>query len=160
MRAQCAVFVLLLTAVCHAEEKASWIKREGFGSAGCGFGSMLMGPDGNQILAATTNTTSGSQTFGISSGSLNCRRDQVVIVGREIPMYIEVNRMALANDAARGQGETLAGLASLMSCDEHDVGEILKKNYKKIFVETHMRPERIQANIIRVISESDILCGG
>src|SRR5690348_10000976 len=46
----------------------------GYGVAGCGFGSMLFGkqPGFIQVLAATTNGTFGSQTFGISTGTSNC----------------------------------------------------------------------------------------
>ena len=42
---------------------------------GCGLGSMAFeGNDGliSQVSAATTNGTSGNQTFGITSGTSNC----------------------------------------------------------------------------------------
>ncbi|HEY8553803.1 MAG TPA: DUF3015 family protein [Burkholderiales bacterium] len=47
----------------------------------CGWGSKLF--DGQrgvvpQVLAATTNGTFGSQTFGISSGTSGCTQDGVV----------------------------------------------------------------------------------
>ena len=45
-----------------------------YGDAGCGFGSMIFGNQAGfmQVFAATTNGTSGSQTFGITTGTLNC----------------------------------------------------------------------------------------
>ena len=46
---------------------------EDYGSAGCGLGSLVFKQnDGTQILAATTNGTFGSQTFGITFGTSNC----------------------------------------------------------------------------------------
>ena len=44
-----------------------------YGPAGCGLGSMIFDPDSGftQIFAATTNGTSGNQTFGISTGTSN-----------------------------------------------------------------------------------------
>ncbi|MGZ7153809.1 DUF3015 family protein, partial [Streptococcus pyogenes] len=46
------------------------------GPAGCGLGSTYVFPDANQwwqhVLAATTNGTSGNQTFGMTSGTLGC----------------------------------------------------------------------------------------
>jgi len=46
-----------------------------YGMAGCGLGSIAFGNDQTmfkQVLAATTNGTFGTQTFGITSGTSNC----------------------------------------------------------------------------------------
>src|SRR3954464_7446787 len=45
-----------------------------YGTAGCGLGSLVFGDQKGaiQILAATTNTTFGTQTFGITTGTSNC----------------------------------------------------------------------------------------
>ncbi len=101
----------------------------GIGPAGCGLGNTVFGKD-NQVLAATTNGTSGNQTFGITSGTSNCGEGGMA----GINMFIENNKVALENDAARGQGETVATLASMMGCQ--DVGAFattLKSNYGEIF---------------------------
>ncbi|WP_155723958.1 DUF3015 family protein [Bdellovibrio bacteriovorus] len=152
---------LLVSGVAHAQKKGgllSQVSGQGYGSAGCGFGSIVMGSDGNQVLAATTNGTSGSQTFGISTGTLNCQQDGIFKSGREVPAFIEVNKLALANDAARGQGETLAGLANLMGCNSSAFAPVMKKNYNKIFVETNMQPAAIEANINAVVAQNNV-CG-
>lgn len=151
--------VLFVSGVAHAKKGLlAEASGQGYASAGCGFGSILMGQDGNQILAATTNGSSGSQTFGISTGTLNCQQDAIFKSGKEVPAFIEVNKVALANDAARGQGETLAGLASLMNCDVKAMSSTMKKNYNKIFVETNMQPAAIEANINQVVASNGI-CG-
>ncbi|HEX9605003.1 MAG TPA: DUF3015 family protein, partial [Myxococcales bacterium] len=64
-----------------------------------------------QILAATTNGTFGSQTFGISSGTSNCVEAGSNRQGTRT--FIEGNREALAKDAARGSGETITTLSAM-----------------------------------------------
>ncbi len=125
-----------------------------YGEAGCGLGSVVMGKDGNQVLASTTNDTSGTQTFGISSGTSNCVDGGTVAINREVPMFIEVNRIALAKDSARGQGETLAGLAQLMGCQEHAFGHAMKANYDAIFVKTSMQPTAIRTGIENMVQKN------
>ena len=85
-----------------------------YGAAGCGLGSIVMGKSGNQVIASTTNGTSGSQTFGITSGTSNC----VDHHGQKMSLtpYIETNQQQLLSEMAKGRGEALAGLAHLMGC--------------------------------------------
>src|SRR5690348_11977029 len=57
-----------------------------YGMAGCGLGSLVFGPNDApvaQVLAATTNGTFASQTFGISSGTSNCFSGGVLRAERE-----------------------------------------------------------------------------
>ena len=50
------------------------ISAGGYGSAGCGLGAIVFGskPGMIQVLAATTNATFYSQTFGITTGTSEC----------------------------------------------------------------------------------------
>src|SRR6476620_4123342 len=76
-----------------------------YGMAGCGLGSLIFGPvntPGAQILAATTNATFGSQTFGITSGTSNCVSGGVVALDREQTAFAEVNFNDLKRDMASG----------------------------------------------------------
>lgn len=123
-----------------------------YGESGCGLGSIIMGKDGSQVLSATSNATSYSQLFGISSGTSNCIEDGAVKAGSAVPMFIEVNKSALAKDAARGEGETLVTLAQLMGCNSKSLGAALKSNYKKIFVESDMDPRQIETGINSAVS--------
>ena len=88
----------------------------GYGTAGCGLGSLVFGDKEGmvQILAATTNVTFGSQTFGITSGTSNC--DGTKGGESSSRVFIETNREAIAKDIAKGQGETLSSLTSLAGC--------------------------------------------
>ncbi|MES3036591.1 MAG: DUF3015 family protein [Bdellovibrionota bacterium] len=127
---------------------AAQAQSNNFGEAGCGLGSIVMGKNDNQIIAATLNAT-GMQSFGITSGTSNCTDSGAVNSAQAVPVYIEVNKLALAKDAARGQGETLAGLAQLMGCDAKAFGTALKSNYNSIFVDTGMQPAAIQTQIVK-----------
>jgi len=121
----------------------------GYGDAGCGLGAMVLGSEKGwtQVFAGTTNGTSGSQTFGITSGTSNCTDGGAVSMEKQVPHYVEVNRFALAKEAARGGGETVAGLANLMGCKADTFGANLQKNYDNVFVKTNMEASKIEATI-------------
>src|SRR5216684_3971141 len=72
--------------------------------AGCGLGYMLLSNKDNekvtQVLGATTNGTSGSQTFGISSGTSGCTEDGTVKLARATEVFAEVNFGSLQKDMA------------------------------------------------------------
>lgn len=115
------------------------------GESGCGLGYELLGKNGNQVLSATTNGTSWSQMFGISSGTSGCVDNGAIAENKQVPAFIEANKSSLAIDAARGQGETLAGLAQLMGCKVESFAPAMKSQYNKIFVETGMNAAAIEA---------------
>lgn len=119
----------LLTLALVLFGSSAYAASAGIGPAGCGLGNVVFGKD-NQVLAATTNGSSG-QVFAITSGTSNCG-DMSGMAG--MTMFIENNQVALENDAARGQGETVATLASMMGCqDVNAFGSTLKSNYGSIF---------------------------
>src|SRR5688572_24436401 len=83
---------------------------DGYGTAGCGLGSILFGdkPGIIQVLAATTNGTFGTQTFGITTGTSNC--EDTAASAQNTKAFVQANREAVAKDIARGSGETIASL--------------------------------------------------
>jgi hypothetical protein len=113
-----------------------------------------MGSKDGQVLAATTNGSSYTQMFGITSGTSNCTDGGTVRSSYQVPLFIEVNRVALAKDAARGEGETLAGLAQLMGCQAKSFGPALKSNYDAIFVKTGMQPTAIRSGIETMVQKN------
>jgi hypothetical protein len=105
-----------------------------YGAAGCGLGSIVLGskPGFMQVFAATTNGTSASQTFGITSGTSNCASTSSG--GMAAKSFIETNREAFAKDVSRGSGETIASLATLSGCSNvQGVAQNLQRNFKTIF---------------------------
>ena len=99
----------------------STARAQGYGMAGCGLGSLLFGKDNSklmQILAATTNGTLGNQTFGITSGTLNCIEGGVVKAEREQAAFAEINFRDLKRNMAMGGGEFLSSFSTLLGCEE------------------------------------------
>lgn len=109
---------LVLAAVVVALFPVSNSFAQGYGNGpGCGFGAMIF--QGNkkivhQVLASTTNASFGSQTFGISSGTLGCTNDGIVKNEEKVNVFADVNLDSLSQEMAQGKGEHLASLASLM----------------------------------------------
>jgi len=89
--------------------------------AGCGLGYILLSNKDNdkvtQVLGATTNGT-GVQTFGISSGTSGCTQDGAVKVARATEVFVEVNLDSIRQDMAKGEGEYVNTLASLLGATE------------------------------------------
>ncbi len=114
--------------------------KRSYGLAGCGLGSIAFGDSemvSAQIMAATTNGSTGNQAFGISSGTSGCTADDDVAAAptvERIQYFVDANHSSLIKEAARGEGETLASLSTLVGCQNTKVlGQAMKANYKKVF---------------------------
>ncbi len=148
MKALVAVCVVLGLGQAQAAGKKKALVDEyagqGYGMAGCGLGSVVFGdkPGMIQILAGTTNNVSGSQTFGISSGTLNCGESGK---SAKAEQFIDVNKVTLENDMARGQGESLQSLAQVLECKNADFSSDMKSNYNQAFPNGGASAQQIEA---------------
>lgn len=107
-----------------------------YGMAGCGLGSIVMGKKGSQVSAGTTNGSSGSQTFGISTGTSNCKTDKVATAMMEQEQFLLTNLVVLQKEMAQGGGETVAALGETFGCQgaARDVAaKVLTDNHDAIF---------------------------
>lgn len=100
---------------------------QGYGVAGCGLGSIVFGdkPGMIQVVAATLNST-GYQTFAITTGTSNCGESGK---SARATQFIEVNKVSLENDLARGAGEAIVALSEVMGCQNADFTMQLKSSY-------------------------------
>ncbi len=119
--------VVLLAGSCFAG------KHKNYGLAGCGLGSMMMGPTGSQVLAGTTNSSTYNQLFGITSGTSNCAEDGVALADREKEYFAEANFESLKQEMAQGKGENLEAFASLMGCSSQTFASAAQGHYNAIF---------------------------
>jgi hypothetical protein len=110
-----------------------------------------------QIFAATTNAT-GTQTFGITSGTSNCDDSDTGTASTRV--FVEANRVALAKDISRGSGETIAGLASLAGCtDAKAVGTALQHNFGAIFPSATTSDDAVTDAIVSTLkSDASLSC--
>ena len=144
----------------HAEESTesskSWSRP--YGSAGCGWGSQLMGRSGGQISASTTNESSGTQIFGITSGTSNCVDSPNDEVAQRMDRFIVVNVGEVAGDISRGNGETIVNIAHLMGCSNSEVvGSTLQRNFHEIFPTAKIAPNEVTDSIISVVKTNESL---
>lgn len=127
-------------------------KADGYGTAGCGLGSIVFGnkPGIVQVLAATTNGTFGTQTFGITTGTSNCKDSAPSVVSAKA--FIQANREALAKDVARGQGETISSLTTLAGCSsDKAVGTQLQQDFKQIFPTEKVTDIQVSDSIVSTL---------
>jgi len=128
---------ILIAVVVSALPAFAFAQQNNIGS--CGWGAKLF--DGQsgiapQVLAVTTNGTSGNQTFGITTGTSGCTQDGVVKSSWKTAMFIDGNKDRLARDMSIGNGETLDSLAHLIGVREEDratFGRIMQANVSLIF---------------------------
>lgn len=118
---------------------------------GCGLGSVIIQNPNNAILyalQATFNSTSANQTFGISSGTLNCQKTELVSNEKALN-FANANADALSNEIALGQGEYLDTLLALLDIQNNDeFKEKLRANYIAIYKDKNTQG----ANIVDAIS--------
>jgi hypothetical protein len=131
-----------------------------YGPAGCGLGSLIFEPNSGftQIFAATTNGTFGNQTFGITSGTSNCAGGSGGSASAKA--FVETNRVALAKDIARGQGETIDSLSRLAGCRASGaVGSSLQRRFDQIFTNASASDSQVGENVIEALrSDAALAC--
>lgn len=127
--------------------------------AGCGVGSAVFNGQRGvapQVLAMTTNGTF-MNTVAVSFGTSGCTQDGVVSSSWKISMFIDGTRVALARDAAAGQGENLDALAVVMGVKADDraaFAAAIKSNFSTVFAN-----ENVAANLKEVLASNDRLSG-
>ena len=124
----------------------------GNSNTGCGLGSMVIKNQDTvlmQVLAATTNGTSGNQTFGITSGSLNCTKPTKIAMNDQAQKYVASNMDSIAVEVAAGQGENLDTLLSLMHVENKTLAASkLKANFSNIYSSADVTSAQVVDGIV------------
>ncbi|WP_457623639.1 DUF3015 family protein [Persephonella sp.] len=125
-------------------------------NTGCGLGYMIFKDQPStvlfEILAVTTNGTSGNQTFGISSGTLECKQPAKVVKNDRLFKFVSENMDQLASDIASGNGETLDTVSELMNipAEKRDLFySKLQQNFENIYSSENVQ----SADVIDRIAE-------
>lgn len=130
---------------------------------GCGVGAMIFkGQQGvlPQTLAGTTNGTLANQLFGISSGTLGCEQDGIVLKEHERDLYAAANLGHLKRDMARGGGEYLSALASLMEiapADRAAFYSLAQDRYAAVAGGAELTAGELLRNLDREMAEDAVL---
>lgn len=150
----------IITILAFAAVLPSVAMAAGDSVGGCGVGSMIFkGQSGiaPQILAVTTNGSSGNQTLGITTGTLGCSPNGTVHSNMKTAMFIENNKAKLARDMSVGNGETLASLSHLMGVEAKDqvaFNRVTKDNMSRIFAADNVATVQI-IDALRDVLASD-----
>jgi hypothetical protein len=138
------VAVAALSAFAHASQN----------DAGCGLGAQLFKENRpvDQILAATTNGCSGTQTFGITTGTLGCSSGGLIKSSAEREVFTATNLRALEKELAAGQGQYSASLAALSGCKSAEFSAFAKAHYEKIVTSEKTGAIELLSNIDREIA--------
>ncbi len=124
-------------------------------NTGCGLGSMLIPNQdtvATQVLATTTNGTFGNQTFGITSGSLNCTKPFKLVMNEKAQKFVASNMDSIAEEIAAGKGENLDTLLSMMKVEDKELAASkLKANFSKIYSSSNVDSATLIDNIATVL---------
>jgi len=133
---------------------------------GCGLGKELWGNANNQksigvqVLAATTNGTSGNQTFGISSGTSGCTNNGTLFSEYKVTVFASANFDNLSQDMARGGGEYLVSLAELLNIPQEnraDFYSLAQTQYRGMIQSGKNTPAAMLASLDNGISSHPTL---
>ncbi|MDO9266948.1 MAG: DUF3015 family protein [Sulfurimonas sp.] len=117
---------------------------------GCGLGSLIIKDDSTAVmlaLQATTNGIFGNQTFGITSGTLGCKKTQFVMNERA-EEFVASNMDQLAKEIAIGHGESVDTLAELLKIsDKATFSASLQANYNSIYASQNATMADVLDNI-------------
>ncbi len=117
---------------------------------GCGLGSIIIANGDSAVmlaLQATTNGTSGNQTFGITSGTSGCKKTKFVMNERA-EEFVASNMDQLAKEIAVGHGESVDTLAELLAVEDKEVfASALQANYNSIYTSQNVEMADVLDNI-------------
>ena len=110
-------------------------------NTGCGLGTMLMENRADnsivlQVLQSTINGSTGTQTFGITSGTSECAPPSRVVQNEKLNHFVRSNIDNLAKEIAMGKGENLDTFVEMLGIDagQSDAFKAnLQANFSNIF---------------------------
>jgi hypothetical protein len=152
------LIVALLVSFTFVGIRTAFAVERTYGAGGCGLGSMLLGnePGMIQILVLTLNSIAYNQTFGISSGTLNCEKNPTKFVSNpQLTQFVSANLDSLAKEIAKGEGETLNTLTELagISSDKKSATFLkLQANFSTIFPSEKVEGPEVVDQIIKILN--------
>lgn len=120
---------------------------------GCGLGSQIIKDDSSAVmlaLQATTNGTSGNQTFGITSGTSGCKKARFVLNERAAE-FVAANMDQLSREISMGKGESVETLAELLNVENKaEFASALQANYNAIYTSEKVDMANVLDNVASI----------
>lgn len=130
---------------------------------GCGLGTQVwQGQQGTpaKVFGATTNASTGTQTFGITFGTMGCHQNGVVTASARLGEFLGNNQESLARDMSVGQGESLNVLANLIGIKAQDKSAFFKAtkdNFSNIYAANNKTTGDVLAALQSVMAQDAAL---
>lgn len=129
-------------------------------NTGCGLGAAAVGAQGDdslllQLVITFLNGISGNQTFGITSGTSECKAPTKIVENERTKEFVAANMDNLAKDIAVGHGESLDTFAELMKISDERRSEVyvkLQANFSSIFTSEEVESADVIDNIVAIIN--------
>jgi len=130
------------------------------GPAGCGLGTAVVfkSPSSwvEHVLAATTNGSSGNQTFGMTSCTLGCEAAGGPLASG-VDYFIDENIDLIAMESATGQGETIDTLAEMIGIEDVDKRAFrvsLQHNFDQMFPTEETSSAQVYDAIVSIMTQN------
>lgn len=129
------------------------------GSSGCGAGWYLF--QKNSLVSSYSRSMTNftfSNTIGMTFGTSNCAKHDLVQKEKEGQYYAEANYPNLMVETAQGAGEHLQGYAAALGCSNTShFGTTLKKSYRDLIPETGGDADRFHNQVEQLIQSDPVL---
>ena len=131
------------------------------GDGGCGWGNALFsGQSGtaSHVLAATTNGTSGNNTFGMTTGTNGCSVSGTLGYGGTSVVSSIMNEFS--EDVARGEGDamdTVAVVYGVKVQDRETFSKVMHENFATLFPNENVTAEQMIVSIEEVMKKDATL---
>ena len=150
--------IALIAAVALAAGSSMGMTVKDSGNCGCGLGSMALGDQPatvlSQLAATFLNGICGNGTFGITSGTLDCKPAPAVVFNSRVQQYVADNMDQVALDMALGRGDSLNALADLMQVPANARKGLfakLQNNFDLIFTSEDVKADVVVKNMQKIV---------
>lgn len=133
------------------------------GSQTCGWGNMLFkGQSGtpSHVLAATTNGSTGNNTFGMTFGTNGCSTKGTLTYGGKEMIDVSMIMDEFSEDVARGDGEALTAVAVSLGVTEEDRAlfkATMHNNFDSIFPSENVTTEHVVSTMFTLMKNNNEL---
>jgi len=106
---------------------------------------------GMELVGTFLNSICGNGTFAITSGTSGYTEGAVIGMNEEVRTFIAQNMDNLATDMAKGDGEYLDTLATLMKVENKaEFNSKMKVNFSNIYTSYGVSADQVAENIYKV----------
>jgi hypothetical protein len=133
------------------------------GGPNCGWGNMLFkGQTGtpSHVLAATTNTSTGNNTIGMTFGSNGCSTKGTLTYGGKEIVDVSMIMDEFSEDVARGDGEALVAVAVSLGVKAEDrelFKATLHNNFNAMFPSEEATTEHVVSTMFTLMKNDKTL---